>query len=86
MKLPESKCVKRLAPLKDFDKRSIRYVPQKNGNVLMIGCPKGKFAPKTKKKLTSGRVITGACSVGTRGIEVITPAKGGKCKVGYKRR
>ncbi len=85
MKLPENKCVKQLKPLKDFDKRSFRYVPVKGG-ALMIGCPKGKFSPKGRKKLKSGKFITGVCKVGTRGVEMILGSKGGKCRVGYKRR
>ena len=85
MKLPAKKCVKRLAPLKAFDKKSFRYIPTKGG-MLMIGCPKGKFSPKGRKKLKSGRMITGVCKVGTRGVELILPMKGSSCRVGYKKR
>ena len=84
MNLPEKKCVKRMSPLSKFDKKSFRYVPQAKGAALMIGCPKGKFAPKGKKKLTSGRIVTGACKVGTRAVERIEPRKGSSCRKGYK--
>lgn len=86
MKLPEQKCVKRLQALSKFDKRSFRYIPQPKGGALLIACPKGKFAPKGRKMTRTGKFITGACKVGTRAVERIEPAKGGRCRVGYKRR
>jgi hypothetical protein len=86
VKLPEKKCVKQLKSLRAFDKRSFRYVPKKGGGAVMIGCPKGQFSPKGRKKLKSGKFVMGVCKVGTRGVELIEPMKGSSCRVGYKRR
>jgi hypothetical protein len=67
-------CVQRVNPLSAFDKRSLRWVKSGRGRVL-VGCPRGEY-------------LDGACQVGLRAYEVVTPLRRGqkRCELGKRRK
>lgn len=69
-----AKCIRVERPLTSFDRRSIRTITRGAARIL-IGCPKGQWMPRRQR-----------CKVGTRAYEIITPAVGGRCRRGSKRR
>lgn len=69
--LPKKKCVKRLVP--KSRRGTIVGTIKRGSTYMLISCPRGKLARN------------GRCKVGTRSVEVIKPARSGKCAVGYKR-
>ena len=69
--LPKQKCVKRLVP-KTRRGRIVGTI-KRGDSFLLIACP-----PRQMSR-------NGICKVGTKAVEEIKPARGGKCPVGYKR-
>lgn len=55
---------KRIRSPKEFDPRSFRTKEVKKGVKVVIGCPKGKYSPKTER-----------CKVGTRAQAILTRKK-----------
>lgn len=68
---PKQKCVKRLVP--KTRRGTIVGAIRRKSTILLIACPPGKMGPE------------GKCRAGTRAVESIKPARGGKCPPGYKR-
>jgi hypothetical protein len=66
-------CERKLVPKRSFDVRSFRW-KKKGKNWLLIGCPKGKWAPQA-----------GRCKVGTKAHVLLVAARGkGLCRVGRR--
>lgn len=70
-KMPKAKCVKRLVP--KTRRGTIVGMVKRSGAIFLIACPPGHMAR------------TGKCKSGTKAVEVIKAARGGKCPAGYKR-
>jgi len=71
VKIRGSFCRSVKAPKTAFDKRSFRWKKSGRGFVL-VGCPKGKWSPKSATCKTGTRAhevlvrVNGSCSVGKR--------------------
>ena len=51
---------------------------------IVICCPKGKFNPKKRKRLKSGRRVTGACTVSMKTQSIVRPLGSPKCRAACK--
>ena len=69
--LPKKKCVRRLVP--KTRRGMIVGTIERGSAFFLIACPPGQMG-KNKR-----------CKVGTRAVELIKAARGGKCPAGYKR-
>jgi hypothetical protein len=85
-------CERTMAPKSDFDKQSFRW--KKSGKAwVLVGCPKGKWAPKkawTHCRTVKGRRRcsheVGKCKTGTRSHKLLTPlGKRSRCPKGSRR-
>lgn len=84
-RIPPTGCTEELAPKELFEPKSFRWVKSGRGRIL-VGCPKGQWAPRTKGRV-KGRAVIGVCKVGTRAHMKVTPREGRKhCPAGQKRR
>ena len=79
-------CIERVNPLSAFDKRSLRWVKSGRGRVL-VGCPRGEYDPEGTV-VSGSRRTKGACMVGLRAYEVVTPLRRGqkRCEIGKRRK
>lgn len=83
--VPPRGCTEELNPKEMFEPRSFRWVKSGRGR-LLVGCPKGKWAPRTTKRIR-GRSVTGVCKVGTKAHMKVTPREGRRrCPAGQKTR
>ena len=77
-------CKEQVLPKSRFDTRSFRRI--RSGKAwLTVGCPKGKFRPRTTR--TVGRAghrrrITGVCDVGTKTHVILRPLPRGGSGMG----
>ncbi len=66
-------CEREELPKSAFDRRSFRWT-HREGNWIMIGCPRGHWNPRARFRGKRGR-----CEVGTRAHVVLSPAPRGTC-------
>jgi len=71
VKIRGSFCATVKAPKTKFDRRSFRW--KKSGKAfVLVGCPKGKWKPRTE-----------TCATGTRAYEILVRTSG-SCRVGKR--
>lgn len=69
-------CERELLPKSVFDRRSFRWT-RRGKNWLLTGCRAGDWNAKGRGKRK--------CKTGLRAHALLTPQRGGRCKIGAKR-